>query len=102
MSYSKQFCLTSPGGEVEGEMRQKRKFEPNNCDLIYNISFFKPKTHAPPRRFLYLRETSWRCEEGGGEGEEEKVSLLTQATARGVGKNHFMEIWSWNKIKTAF
>ena len=51
----------------------------------------------PPRRFLYLRETkSLRCEGGeeGGEGEEEeeeeeeeKVSLLTHATARGVGKN---------------
>ena len=46
------------------------------------------KTHAPPRRCLYLRETkSWRWEEGGEEGEE--VSLLTHATARGVGKNSF-------------
>ena len=41
----------------------------------------------PPRRFLYLRETkSWRWEGGGEEGEGEKVSLLTHATARGVGK----------------
>ena len=51
----------------------------------------------PPRRFLYLRETQfWRCEggegeEGGEEGEEggeeeEKVSLLTHTTARGMGK----------------
>ena len=48
----------------------------------------QPKTHAPPQRFLYLRKTSWRCEEEGGEEEEEeKVSLLTYATARGVGKN---------------
>ena len=40
------------------------------------------------QRFLYLRVIkSWRCEEGG-EGEEEKVSLLTHTTARGVGKNH--------------
>ena len=35
---------------------------------------------------LYLKETkSWWCEEGG-EGEE-KVHLLTHATARGGGKN---------------
>ena len=47
----------------------------------------------PPHRFLYLRETkSWRWEgEGGEEGEEgeeegEKVSLLTHATTRGMGK----------------
>ena len=48
------------------------------------------KTHAP-RRFLYLRETKiWWCEEGEGEeGGEEKVSMLTHATARGVGKNGF-------------
>ena len=45
------------------------------------------KTHTP-RRFLYLRETkSWWCEEGEGGGEEEKVSMLTHTTARGVGKN---------------
>ena len=45
------------------------------------------KTHAP-RRFLYLRETNiWWCE--GGEEGEEKVHLLTHATARGVGKNIF-------------
>ena len=38
-------------------------------------------THAP-WRFMYLRETkSWWCE------GEEKVSVLTHATARGVGKN---------------
>ena len=38
-----------------------------------------------PWRFLDLRETkSWRCERGGG--EDEKVHLLTHATARGVGK----------------
>ena len=45
------------------------------------------KTHAP--RFLYLRETkSWWCEgEGdGGGGGEEKVSMLTHATTRGVSK----------------
>ena len=47
--------------------------------------------HHPPWRFLYLRETtSWRCEEGGvgeeGEGGgEEKVHLLTHATARAHG-----------------
>ena len=41
----------------------------------------------PPQRFLYLRETkSWWCEEGG-EGGGEKVSMLTHATARGVGKH---------------
>ena len=48
----------------------------------------------PPRRFLYLRETkSWWCgeEEEEGEGEEgEKVSLLTHATARGVGKKYII------------
>ena len=43
--------------------------------------------HHPPQRFLYLRETkSWRCEEEGeereGEGGEEKVHLLTHATAK--------------------
>ena len=45
------------------------------------------KTHAP-WRFLYLIKTkSWWCEEGRGEegGGEEKVHLLTHATARGVG-----------------
>ena len=42
------------------------------------------KTHAP-WHFLYLRETKIRwCE---GEEGEEKVHLLTHATARGVGKN---------------
>ena len=44
----------------------------------------------PPTAFLYLRETkSWWCEEKGGEGRggEEKVSMLTHATVRGVGKN---------------
>ena len=53
------------------------------------------KTHTP-WRFLYLRETkSWWCgeeeeeEEGEGEEEEEgeKISMLTHATARGMGKN---------------
>ena len=39
---------------------------------------------------MYLSETkSWRCEEE--EEEEEKVSLLTHATARGVGKNMLMD-----------
>ena len=56
--------------------------------------------HMPPpptRHFLYLRETtSWWCEgggEGGGEGEE-KVHLLTHATARGrgMGKNGLKKI----------
>ena len=39
----------------------------------------------PPQCFLYLREIkSWRSE---GRGREvEKVSLLTHATTRGVGK----------------
>ena len=51
-----------------------------------------PRPPPTPRRFLYLRETqSWRWEgggeEGGEEGEGEKVSLLTHATASGVGKN---------------
>ena len=42
----------------------------------------------PPRRFLYLIKTkSWRCEGGRGEGEGEKVSLLTHTTAWAVGKN---------------
>ena len=45
-------------------------------------------THAPPWSVLYLRETnSWKWE-GGEEEEGEKVSLLTHATARGVGKNN--------------
>ena len=57
---------------------------------------------CPPRRFLYLTETkSWRCEEGGGEGEGgegeggegeggegEKVHLKTHTPLGGrVGKN---------------
>ena len=48
---------------------------------------------TPPQHFLYLRETkSWWCEEEGGDGEggeggEEKVSMLTHATTRGVGNN---------------
>ena len=54
---------------------------------------YTAKDPRPPRRFLYLRETkSWRWEgggeEAGEEGEGEKVSLLTHATARGVGKKH--------------
>ena len=41
---------------------------------------------TPPQHFLYLRETkSWWCE---GEGGEEKVSMLTHATTRGVGNNN--------------
>ena len=41
---------------------------------------------------LPKRNKIWWCEGGleeeeGGEGEEEKVHLLTHATARGVGKN---------------
>ena len=46
---------------------------------------YTAKDPCPPRRFLYLRETkSWWCEKegGGGEGGEEKVSMLT---ASGVG-----------------
>ena len=44
-----------------------------------------PRPPPPPQRFLYLRETkSGRWEEGE---EGKKVSLLTQTTARGVGKN---------------
>ena len=45
------------------------------------------KDPCPPWHFLYPRETkSWWCE--GVEGEvEEKVSMLTHATARGVDKN---------------
>ena len=46
----------------------------------------------PPQHFLYLTETKswkWEGEEGKEGGEEgEKVSLLTHATARGVGKNY--------------
>ena len=40
---------------------------------------------CPPWRFLYLRKTkSWRCEEEGEGGGEEKVSLKTHTTTRGV------------------
>ena len=43
------------------------------------------KDPLPPQRFLYLRETKrWWC--GEEEEEGEKVSMLTHATARGVGK----------------
>ena len=50
---------------------------------------------------MYLRETkSWRCEEEEEveEGEEEKVSLLTHATARGMGKNKsiMMASYEWS------
>ena len=48
-----------------------------------------------PRSFLYLRETkSWWCE---GEGGEEKVSMLTHTTTRGVSKNllKFYPIKNW-------
>ena len=51
---------------------------------------YSAKDPRPLRRFLYLTETkSCKWEEGEeGEGEEgEKVSLLTHATARGMGKN---------------
>ena len=47
---------------------------------------------VPNRNVMYLRETNiWRCEE-----REEKVSLLTHATARGVGKNLYLQknIWA--------
>ena len=53
------------------------------------------KTHAP-RRFLYLREKSLWCEGGGG---EEKVHLLTHATARGVGKKiQLLRKLKWSNI----
>ena len=51
---------------------------------------YTAKDPRPPWCFLYLRETkSWMCAggEGGEEAEEEKVSLLTHATTRGMGKN---------------
>ena len=45
------------------------------------------RTHAPPQHFLYIRETkSERCGEDGEE-EGEHIHLLTNATARGIGKN---------------
>ena len=47
---------------------------------------YSAKDPRPLCHFLYLTETkSWKWEEGGEEGE--KVSLLTHATARGMGKN---------------
>ena len=47
---------------------------------------YTAKDPCPPLRFLYLRETaSLRCKEGGEE-KEEKVSLLTHTTTRGMGK----------------
>ena len=47
------------------------------------------KDPRPPQCFLYLRETkSWWCEGEGDGGGEEKVSMLTHATTRGVGKNY--------------
>ena len=52
--------------------------------LILNKMAYIAKDPHPPRHFLYLRKMkSYRCEEGEG---EEKVSLKTHATARGVGK----------------
>ena len=59
-------------------------FEVNENKMAYTA-----KDPCPPWRFLYLTETkSWKWEGGEEEeGEGEKVSLLTQATARGVGKN---------------
>ena len=52
------------------------------------------KDPCPPWRFLYLRETkSWWCEEGGEGGE--KVSMLTHATARGMGKNNVNKKTEW-------
>ena len=49
---------------------------------------YTAKFRCPPRRFLYLTETKSLKWEGGGEEdrEGEKVSMLTHATARGVGK----------------
>ena len=56
-------------------------FEVNMNKMAYTA-----KDPPPPQRFLYLRKTkSWWCEEEGG--GEEKVSMLTHATVRGMGKN---------------
>ena len=45
-------------------------------------------TAKDPQRFLYLTETkSWKWEEEGG---EEKVSLKTHTTLRGMGKTPCM------------
>ena len=54
---------------------------------------YTAKDPYPPWHFLYLRETkSWRWgeeeEEEEGEGGGEKVTLLTHATARGMGKKN--------------
>ena len=65
------------------ECRRRRRWRRRKSNKFENL------------RFLYLRETkSWRWEgeegeeEGGEEGEGEKVSLLTHtATLAGVGKN---------------
>ena len=76
-----------------------------NCATLLKISENEAKIHAPvkdvdkeskkqdgihcqgptpPWRLLYLIETkSWWCGEG-----EEKVSILTHTTARGMGKKH--------------
>ena len=57
--------------------------------LVKNKMAYRAKDPCPPMVFSVK---SWRWEgEGGGEeeeeeGEGEKVSLLTHATARGVGK----------------
>ena len=42
-----------------------------------------PTAFSVPKR----RKKSWWCEEEGDREGEEKVHLLTHATARGVGKN---------------
>ena len=59
----------------------------NQWDILFNKMAYTAKDPCPPTwRFMYLTETkSWKWEGEGGEGGE-KVSLMTHASARGMGK----------------
>ena len=61
-----------------------------------NKMAYTAKDPPPPWHFLYLRETKslrWDKGEEGEEGEGKKVSLLTHATAMGMGKNCVNQVW---------
>ena len=56
--------------------------------ILVNKITSQQKSHAPPRHFLYLRETkSWKAERRERERGGDNVHLLTHAPARGMGKN---------------
>ena len=60
--------------------------------LVKNKMAYRAKDPCPPPMVFSVKSWRWEREGGGGgeeeeeEGEGKKVSMLTHATARGVGK----------------